>query len=99
MGTRVGDSIVTLYGGDGPFVLRPKPKSPRASLAQKLKQRNTYEFVGECCLDGMMQGEQERSPYWSDSLHADPLDPDPCLDPQGMYYQRGVYRTEFFDIE
>ncbi|KAK5441439.1 hypothetical protein LTS15_011271 [Exophiala xenobiotica] len=99
MGTRVGDSIVTLYGGDGPFVLRPKPKSPRASLAQKLKQRITYEFVGECYLGGMMQGEQERSPYWSDSLHADPLDPDPCLDPQGMYYQRGVYRTEFFDIE
>ncbi|VUC34395.1 unnamed protein product [Clonostachys rosea] len=40
-----GDMIVILYGGDVPYLLRPSEKA------------GTYRFIGECYLDGAMNGE------------------------------------------
>lgn len=41
-----GDKIVILYGGSVPYVLRPT-------------ERDTWKFLGECYVDGIMFGEAE----------------------------------------
>lgn len=67
--------------------------------ADKLRQSNKYELIGPCYLNGAMKGEKMESLHWHDPLYHEPLDPDPCIDPSGELYNRGVYRTEFFHIE
>jgi hypothetical protein len=98
-GVRSGDEVVVLYGGNLPFVLGPR-SFPRSMFpADKLRQSNKYELIGPCYLNGAMKAEKMESLHWHDPLHHEPLDPDPCIDPSGKLYSRGVYRTEFFHIE
>lgn len=41
--TKHGDSVVVLFSGDVPFILR--------------KERNHYRFVGSCYVQGILDGE------------------------------------------
>jgi hypothetical protein len=98
-GTRAGDLIVGLFGGNVPFVLRRKEANPSMPLAEILQQDPKYEMMGPCYLDGAMQGERMEHHTWSDILHADPLDPDLYGDPSGEHFIKGVYQKQFFHIE
>jgi hypothetical protein len=54
--TQIGDEIYVLAGGRMPFVLRPSQEkfSPSGSSNS---QRSCDALVGECYLDGSMDGE------------------------------------------
>jgi hypothetical protein len=98
-GTQCGDVVVALYGGNVPLVVRPRFFAPGTSPAEQLRQGRRYELVGACYFYGAMKGEKMDSPHWQDPLYAVPLDSDPCIDPNGKFHRRGVYRTEVFYIE
>jgi hypothetical protein len=54
--TQIGDEIYVLAGGRMPFVLRPSQENfslPGSSNAQ----RSCHTLVGECYIDGSMDGE------------------------------------------
>lgn len=51
--SRVGDQIWVLYGGKVPFVLRP-------TTPDGLHHVYTFAFIGDCFLDGFMDGEAFR---------------------------------------
>ncbi|KAM0435864.1 hypothetical protein ACHAPT_002755 [Fusarium lateritium] len=48
--SKEGDVIVVLHGGNVPYLLRPVKKEDGSSAG-------TYEFVGECFVEGIMHGE------------------------------------------
>jgi hypothetical protein len=50
-GTRPGDLVVVLYGGNVPYVLRERNQSGSEGTDDK-----RWEFVGECYLEGYMHG-------------------------------------------
>ncbi|KAK4142229.1 HET-domain-containing protein [Dichotomopilus funicola] len=52
-GSRVGDIVVVLYGGNVPYLLRPKPKLSE----QGSNSDGEYYLVGECYAEGFMGGE------------------------------------------
>lgn len=52
---REGDLIVLLDGGDVPYLLR------RRDNAESNKQSESFEFVGECFVEGIMYGESARN--------------------------------------
>jgi hypothetical protein len=54
--TQIGDEIYVLAGGRMPFVLRPSQEkfSPSGSSSA---QRSCHTLVGECYIDGSMDGE------------------------------------------
>ncbi|KAN0114672.1 HET domain containing protein [Hyaloscypha variabilis] len=54
--TRVGDQIFFLANGNMPFVLRPSQKTFSPPGLPEAKQV-CYKLVGECYLDGLMDGE------------------------------------------
>ena len=100
-GTQCGDIVVALYGENLPLVLRAREFSPETSLAERLRQGEKYEIVGACYMEGAMKGEMMDSPHWQDSLPADPLDPNLCINSNSGSHadsRRRVYRTEFFYI-
>jgi len=45
-GLEVGDVVVVLLGGSVPHILRPQPEKP-----------GFYSVIGECYVDGIMDGE------------------------------------------
>ena len=96
-----GDSVVALYGGVAPFVLRPNPPGSGISFMDQLRKPHTYQLVGECYLDGFMAGEQTwmDNPQWQDTLHEDPLDLAPWLDPMMVVHHRGEFWTKVFHIK
>lgn len=48
--TRSGDKLAVLAGGNVPYILRPRSQN-----------RNLFAFVGECYIDGVMDGELMQS--------------------------------------
>lgn len=52
-GVRSGDFVVALVGGFTPYVLRPESQS----LTGRIEADAKYAFVGECHLQGAMEGE------------------------------------------
>jgi hypothetical protein len=54
--TRVGDQIFFLANGNMPFVLRPSQETFSAPGSSEVK-RICYTLVGECYVDGLMDGE------------------------------------------
>lgn len=61
---RVGDWICILFGGDVPFVLRKQEQSPSQI---KPNGEDVWQLIGECYVDGIMDGEALRKVY-PDSL-------------------------------
>lgn len=59
-GTRRRDVIVGLFGGNMPYVLRPKTPDPSILLTEQLRQGPKYRMIGTCYIDGEMQGEWMR---------------------------------------
>lgn len=49
---RVGDTVVVLFGGDVPYLLRPAAQQDAAS-----EEEQAFTFVGECFLRGHMKGQ------------------------------------------
>jgi hypothetical protein len=45
-GTKIGDTLAVLFGGSVPYIVRKKSKG----------DDNKYQFVGECFVQGMMNG-------------------------------------------
>ncbi|KPI34771.1 uncharacterized protein AB675_10194 [Cyphellophora attinorum] len=64
--TQVGDIVVALYGGDFPFVLRPRHTDTNKTYAYD------YELVGQCYIHGLMEEGQfdindpKHTPQWFD---------------------------------
>ena len=50
--SRPGDSICILLGGNVPYLLRPRTSSALDDAGNK-----TWEFIGECYVRGIMDGE------------------------------------------
>ena len=62
-GSKVGDLVVVLYGGNVPYLLRPKPyEGDEGASDRQGHTRNEYHFVGECYAEGLMGGEACYSP-------------------------------------
>ena len=53
-----GDELWVLYGGRVPFVLRPSQDKPHETVA------HYYRLVGDCYLNGFMDGEAIRNPAY-----------------------------------
>jgi hypothetical protein len=53
--TRPGDLVVVLYGGNAPYILRSLPGSNSSS--GRVDRMPFFEFVGECYVHGIMDGE------------------------------------------
>ena len=58
-GVRSGDIVVALVGGFQPYILRPVQSEVGAS---KLRANSKYTFVGDCHLQGAMDGESLKDP-------------------------------------
>ena len=55
---RVGDKIAVFFGGQVLYVVRPVAAAAAAVTCGHHQQpMQTFEFVGECYIDGMMDGE------------------------------------------
>lgn len=56
--SRRGDSIVVLYGGSVPYILRRcGHASEQEDDTFKVPSSIQFEFIGECYVHGMMRGE------------------------------------------
>lgn len=69
-GTRRGDSVVMLDGGSTPFVIREDPKG-YGTMREWLTHGKTWEFIGECYLQGAMAVAGCRNWGWHDPLWED----------------------------
>ena len=49
-GSKVGDVVCVFFSAPTPFVIRPRPKDDSDEMI-------TFEFVGECYIHGVMDGE------------------------------------------
>ncbi|KAI7780418.1 hypothetical protein LA080_016037 [Diaporthe eres] len=54
-GVQAGDLVVILHGGDVPYIIRRNVSSRDCDESLEINERRS--FVGECYLDGMMNGE------------------------------------------
>lgn len=54
-GVQAGDFVVILHGGDVPYIIRRNVSSRDCDESLEINERRS--FVGECYLDGMMNGE------------------------------------------
>lgn len=54
---KAGDWICVLFGGDVPFVLRERPPSEVRGDDEAVEIENRWEFICECFVDGIMDGE------------------------------------------
>jgi hypothetical protein len=105
---KVGDIVAVLSGANVPFILREVKLSKAATteeLAQWLRQGAVYQLIGECYLDGRMDGELVKDPLFEDALDISPLDHDYVLYPNyvkggnSKYIRKGVYRRRFFHLQ
>jgi hypothetical protein len=55
-GTRVGDLVVLLFGGNVPYLLRPNIMTSVNESHESVDLKE-YHFVGECYFEGVMKGE------------------------------------------
>jgi hypothetical protein len=53
---QLGDLVVVLYGGNVPYVLRGRP----GGIGDGQERDTRYKFVGECYLQGYMEGIDEQ---------------------------------------
>ena len=107
MGIESGDIVAVLSGSSVPFILREKKlhsKAPLKDLSKWLQEGTVYQFMGECYLDGRMEGEIFEDARFDDPLNIDPLDHDYLVYPgdkggwNGERISKGVYRRKFFHL-
>jgi hypothetical protein len=68
-GTESGDSVVVLLGGAVPFILRLMPPPDGTTLAEFLVKGDEYKLIGECYVDGLMDGELFSSRHFPNSMY------------------------------
>jgi hypothetical protein len=62
-GSKVGDLVVVLYGGNVPYLLRSKLSERGQGAGDRQgNSSDEYYFVGECYAEGLMDGEACYSP-------------------------------------
>ena len=97
--TNRGDLVVGIFGCEYPLILRRKRNTTEfvANRAELVRQEDEYELIGDCYLNGDMQGEVIEHHAWGDALYAEPTDVDP-LSSRYCQYLRSVYSKQFFNI-
>ncbi|KAL1589664.1 hypothetical protein WHR41_01859 [Cladosporium halotolerans] len=61
-GVRYGDVVVALVGGFQPYILRAKDADVNESIGSGVQADSLYSFVGDCHLQGEMDGERFKEP-------------------------------------
>lgn len=64
-GVEIGDIIVACVGGFHPYILRPvKSETEGEEATSSTTSDATYEFIGDCYLHGVMEGEPFQQKNW-----------------------------------